>query len=67
MTRPSHDELRGQVPLTPDDVIWITLCMAIGITVILLIGSYAIRADRPAACAGYPTYAECSASVAEGR
>lgn len=67
MTRPHPHENRGLTPLTPSDILWIGLSMFVGLVGAAVIGFHAVRTDRPAVCDPYPTYAECSAVLAEGR
>lgn len=77
MTRPTPDELHdwhrdrhGLDDVPPLSVHDLTLMFAVAVLVVAMVlslGLNAVRADRPAACAPYPTYAECAAAVSEGR
>lgn len=60
-------ETRDQVPLSADDMCWIAIAAIPAATAILILALVALRDDRPAVCDPYPTYAECSAAVAESR
>lgn len=60
-------ETRDQVPLSANEMLFIALCAVFVVTLCLTLGLMALRVDRPAVCDPYPTYAECSAAVAEGR
>ena len=49
-----------------DDLMMVVGGVIFCVTIVLVVGLSALRSDRPAACAPYPTYAECAAAVAEG-
>lgn len=67
MMRPNFHENRNLVPLSVHDMLWICIAMICGIAACAIFGTVALRADRPAACDPYPTYADCAAAIAEGR
>lgn len=66
MSNPLPDENRDLVPPSVGDMTFIAVAMILGLSGCLILALAALRADRPAACDPYPSYAECSAALAEG-
>lgn len=67
MSRPTFDENRDLSPMSAQDMMWVTVASILAVTACAILALVALRDDRPEACDPYPTYAECSAAVAEGR
>lgn len=53
--------------ITFDDLMSVICGLIFCVMIVLVVGLSALRTDRPAVCAAYPTYADCSAAIAEGR
>lgn len=67
MTRILPDENRDLTTMSAQDMAYVTVASILAVTACFILALVALRSDRPTACDPYPTYAECSAAIAEGR